>query len=136
MAIQQGGTVYVWGANSAGQLALGHNNVVSTPQAISSVSNAAAAVAGAEHLVILGNDASVMASGANFSGQLGTGDNTAYNVLKSVLSNGVTQIAVGFDHTLALKTDGSLSVFGANNAGQLGNGSTQNASSPIPVSAP
>ena len=135
-ALGQGGTVYVWGANSAGQLALGHNNVVSTPQAIGSVSNVAAVVAGAEHLVILSSAGAVSTSGANFSGQLGTGDNVSYNVLKPVLTSGITQVTAGFDHTLALKSDGSLSVFGANNAGQLGNGSTQNANSPTPVGAP
>jgi alpha-tubulin suppressor-like RCC1 family protein len=78
----------------------------------------------------------VSASGANFSGQLGSGNNTAYNVLQSVWPNGIIQIAAGFDHTLALKTDGSLLVSGANNAGQLGNGSTQNANAPTPVAAP
>jgi alpha-tubulin suppressor-like RCC1 family protein len=71
------------------------------------------------------SDGSVRATGANFSGNLGTGDTTQRNSFVSVYtpSSETTKcIAVsgGFGHTKILLSDGSVRVTGSNNVGQLG----------------
>jgi len=63
--------------------------------------------AGEEHSLALKNDGTLWATGDNYFGELGTGDNSYRNVFVKVLSN-VSAIAAGGRHSLALKNDGTL----------------------------
>ena len=79
--------------------------------------------AGTSHTVALKSDGTVVAWGANYSGQIGDGTTTARTtpVAVSGLTN-VTAVAAGAAFSVALKSDGTVWTWGANNAGQLGDG--------------
>lgn len=80
--------------------------------------------------------ASLYATGANTSSQLGLGDTAAYNTFTKVgaVSTWAT-IAAGDSHTCGVRTDGSLWCWGSNSNGQLGDGTTTSQSSPVPIAA-
>lgn len=78
--------------------------------------------------------------GANFSGQLGTGDlddRNQPNEREQPID--VRAIAQGLGHTLVLDADGTFWVWGLNSFGQLGNGlvgNDNNSSEPLAVDIP
>jgi alpha-tubulin suppressor-like RCC1 family protein len=78
---------------------------------------------------------SVIAWGANESGQLGIGSqSTKDNTYASVIGvNDAKQVVGGTSTSYVLLTNGAVKAFGANDAGQLGNGSHDTTSSTTPV---
>jgi alpha-tubulin suppressor-like RCC1 family protein/chitodextrinase len=150
LAIKVDGTVWAWGANTAGQL--GNNTQIGkkvpTPVVTSSAvafsvfvagySNDIVAVsAGDDHSLALKADGSVWAWGSNTFGQLGTGNTNSSLVPVKVigLPPGLTAKAIsaskGF--SVALLSDQTVRVWGRNEQGQLGNG-LDTGFSAIPVS--
>jgi alpha-tubulin suppressor-like RCC1 family protein len=77
---------------------------------------------GENHSLVLLSDGSVWAAGNNIYGQLGDGTTIDKSTWNSVISSGVTQVAVGHYHSLALKSDGSVWATGYNPYGQMGDG--------------
>jgi len=81
------------------------------------------------HNLALKDDGTVVAWGANFTGQLGDGTFTNRSAPVAVdRLSGVVMVAASGSHSLALMSDGSLEAWGNNNVGQLGTAACQ----PIP----
>ena len=93
---------------------------------------------GSTHSLALKSDGTVLAWGANTSGQLGDGTVvpklTATQVSGLNAGSGVVAIAAGNVYSLALKSDGTVLAWGSNTNGQLGDGTTISRSTPAPVS--
>jgi alpha-tubulin suppressor-like RCC1 family protein len=146
LALCSDGTVLAWGANTNGQL--GNNSTtqsnvpvpVATTGALSGKTVVAIA-AGSSHSLALCSDGTVVAWGANASGQLGNSSTTqsivpvAVNTSGALLGKMVVAVTAGSSHSLALCSDGSLVAWGADNLGQLGNNSTTQSSVPTLASA-
>jgi alpha-tubulin suppressor-like RCC1 family protein len=146
LALCADGTLASWGDNSVGQLGDGSAKVNSIePLDITGKGALAGRTvveirAGARHALALCSDGSVVAWGANESGQHGNGTTQDSNLPVLVNANGallgktVQSISAGGKHSLALFTDGGIAAWGANASGQLGNNST--VSSNVPVTVP
>lgn len=77
--------------------------------------------AGATHSLAIHADGTLWATGANATGQLGTGTTTSQTTWVQVGSLATwVRVAAGARHSLALRADGSLWAWGDNTAGQLG----------------
>jgi alpha-tubulin suppressor-like RCC1 family protein len=141
------GSVLVTGANYYNQLGNGNttaavNVFIKVYDPTLLVNNGVKCIAvssGGNHNQILLSDGSVLATGLNGSGQLGTGNTTNRNVFTKVydptllvndvlVNNGLTCRAVscGHSHTQILLSDGSVLATGLNGSGQLGTGNTTN----------
>jgi alpha-tubulin suppressor-like RCC1 family protein len=154
LALVSDGTVVSWGENAYGQLGDGThtgpgscvraNNggefeesrpCSATPVAVSALNGVTAIAAGGSHNLALLNNGTVVAWGANGSGQLGNGTTTNSDVPVAVSGlKGVTAIAAGGGHSLALLSNGTVKAWGANEWGQLGDGTTKNRKLPVAVS--
>ena len=137
MALQNDGTVVVWGNNNGGQrdVPVGLNNIVSIAAGYAhsmalkndgnvvvwgrntfgqrdvpdDLNNVVSIAAGGSHCMALQNDGTVVNWGNNGSGQR---DN------KPVDLNNVVSIAAGYHHSMALKNDGTVVVWGSDSHGQ------------------
>ncbi len=87
---------------------------------------------GTQHSCALLDDGSARCWGDNSFGQLGTGDNIASILPRSVASTGgsFVEMSSQADHTCALLTDDRVSCWGGNAAGQLGDGTTTDSNEP------
>ena len=128
------GTLWMWGANTTGQL--GNNNVTaqSSPvQTVASINCWKQVSTGREQTIALRTNGTVWLWGTNTAGQLGT--NTVANQSSPVqtVSAGTNwkQVSAGCGHSGAIKTDGTLWLWGSNAFGQLGNNTIASQSSPI-----
>lgn len=144
MALKNGGTVWTWGDNDAGQLGDGTTNGSSSPIQVIGLTGITAIAAGESHSLALKNDGTLWAWGVNYAGQLGdetTNDSSSLiqvhdpNDVSGYLT-GVTAIAAGSSHSLALKDDGTFWAWGGNYYGQLGDGTTTDKNSPVQVNIP
>ena len=130
------GTVKCWGNNANGQL--GDNSQIQrlTPVDVSGLSSGVTAIAtGKDHSCALLSSGAVKCWGANSSGRLGDGSNTASltPVSVSTLSTGVIAIAAGEVHTCAVLNTGAVKCWGNNAYGKLGDGSTTQSFTPVGV---
>ena len=92
---------------------------------VTSRKTAIAAAAGSSHNMVVANDGSLWAWGANWDGQLGIGDNepylfNAYAPIQVGTDTDWVSVTVGNDHTLAIKADGTLWGWGSNLFGEVG----------------
>lgn len=93
-AIKYNGRLRAWGDGTSGQLGDGANGISPSPvQVVSFTTNASAVAAGGQHSLILKDDGTLWATGSNFYGQLGTGNNTDSNV--PVMISGLCSIMAG-----------------------------------------
>ena len=85
---------------------------------------ALAVCGGGRHTLILSNDATVWATGADDYGQLGNGIKTGYELTPVQTTNlsGVISITAGYLCSHALKSDGTVWGWGDNAGAQLGDG--------------
>ncbi|MFY9616945.1 MAG: hypothetical protein WAQ31_02710, partial [Arcanobacterium sp.] len=145
LAIGDNGQTYAWGYNSVGQL--GNDDeankatqfspvLVDTPAGVEFT----AVSAGYAHSLAIGDDGKTYAWGANWDGQLGTGDDDGaprFSPVEVDTPAGVkfTAVSAGKYHSLAVGDDGKAYAWGANWFGQLGIGDTSGVSrfSPVPV---
>ena len=135
LAVLSDGTAVSWGANADGQLGNGkEGGDSSTPAPVNGLSGVTAVSAGGGYSMALLGNGTVMAWGANGSGQLGNGTTTNRDVPVPVSGlSGVTAISAGDEHGLALLSNGTVMAWGSNFEGQLGNGTTKNSDLPMPV---
>jgi alpha-tubulin suppressor-like RCC1 family protein len=146
LALLSNGTARAWGENESGQLGNGSTTGSDLPVAVSGLSGVTAVASSAanahstvpprgEHSLALLSNGTVVAWGANGSGQLGNGTTTSSDVPVPVSGlSGVTAIAAGGEHNLALLSNGTVMAWGGNEYGQLGNGSTTGSTVPVAVS--
>jgi len=89
---------------------------------------------GWQHSLSICADSTVKSWGANWGGQLGTGNNDTSNVPVSVFGlTGVKEVAAGQFHSMALKSDGTVWTWGWNFHNQLGDGTTTDSNLPLQV---
>ncbi|HMN01469.1 MAG TPA: hypothetical protein PKC17_01725 [Geobacter anodireducens] len=138
-----GGTVWAWGSNGAGQLAL---NPISSatrfaPRQVEAAKlpiTPTAIVAGGSHSIAY-TSTEAYAWGNNASGQLGNGTTLSSHMPQKVqLPSSITirKISAGGSHNLALDSTGKIWAWGNNAYGQLGNGTTTNQSTPVQLTPP
>ncbi len=159
LARLKNGTVVAWGLNSSGELgdgtttgpdlcggsypcsetpvavcAAGQSSCTPTSDELTGVTSVSA---GSRHSLARLSNETVMAWGANFAGQLGTGATTESDVPVAVCAvgqssctttsgelAGVKTVSAGGDLSLALMNTGNIMAWGENRYGQLGNEST------------
>ncbi len=143
LALTSAGSLLAWGSNNEGQL--GNGTTVSSgepvPVSLPAGIRVVAVAVGANHSVALTSTGSLLAWGANSSGQLGNGTVTSSSTPVAVrLPSGTTAaaIAAGRDHNLVLTATGPapLLAWGANSKGQLGDGTVSGRSVPVAVGLP
>ena len=144
-ALDAAGAVSCWGANDSGQLgtvtgATGPTGATTAADSTLPVRADTPALLTAlsardRHACGLGGDGTLYCWGANASGQLGDGTQTARATPAPVIGlegQGVTEVATGAAHTCAL-ADGRVWCWGANQVGQLGDGLADVRPLPAPV---
>lgn len=105
LALLKNGTVMAWGSNLSGQLGTGSGEEYGTvPTPIEGLTEVKQVAAGGEHSLALHNNGTVVAWGANNSGQLGTGaeEDEQAATPESVLGVvGIQGIAAGAEFSVA-----------------------------------
>ena len=139
MLYQYGGSFYVVGDNTHGQLRLPTTTANSSTWTQIPV-NATFIAAGSmsEHQSVILASGVVQAFGRNNFGQLGIGTTATpqtalINTLASWPVANMTEVATGEYHVAARKSDGTVWAWGSNNYGQLGDGTTSNRQLPTQV---
>lgn len=132
-AIDQNGSLWMWGSNKFYQLGsltaydteYGIVNYQSVPVKI--LDDVASVSCGGSHTAAIKTDGSLWMWGFDNYGQIGVGGNVIgkigsiqYEPIK--VMDDVAAVSCGAEHTAAIKTDGSLWMWGNNISGQLGNG--------------
>jgi alpha-tubulin suppressor-like RCC1 family protein len=115
LARTQEGQVYVWGGNDWGQLGLGvEESRKDQPIENQNLKSIKKIAASNNNVLALSEDGHVFSFGSNFSGQLGTGDNTDSNTPGIVAGiDHVVDVAPGYKFSVALKDDGTVWAWGA-----------------------
>jgi len=131
-----GGHVWCWGINDSRQLGDGatvvHSSCVSGPSRydcsnvpveVAGITDATQIAVGGSHVCALFATGTVQCWGANYYGQLGTGDrmDSAVPVDVTGLTDAV-EIAAGDGHTCARRMGGTVVCWGSNRRGEIGDG--------------
>lgn len=116
------GSLYVFGANTSGQLGKGDLNNTSTPTKITFSKKVVDVATSLQNTGVVLEDGTVWMAGSNNSKQLGNGS-TDVNSNVFVQVTGITNavgISLGQEHAVALLSDGTLKSWGRGDFGQLG----------------
>lgn len=140
-AIQEPGTLWCWGRNTAGQLGLGPNLPVQvrTPTQVGSDVDWATLDLGQDAACATKHDGTMWCWGDDEFSQLGlspgpdAGSTRALVPTRSGSDSDWAQVSVDTFHGCAVKTGGTLWCWGRNVEGQLGLGDTQDRGSPTQV---
>lgn len=119
MAVDSDNKVWVWGANSNGQLGMSDYRV-KTPMYLGYV--AEKAEAGRYACAIINTDKKLALSGSNKSGALGDGTETDRNRFSEYTATSVESVELGEYFGFYLRDDGALFGWGENSLGQVGTG--------------
>ncbi|XP_048217059.1 secretion-regulating guanine nucleotide exchange factor isoform X2 [Perognathus longimembris pacificus] len=117
--------LFSWGANSYGQLGLGHKEDVLLPQQLKDFCKPGCVrriTGGGGHSAVVTDEGGFFVCGLNKDGQLGLGhteDVLCFTLCKYLLGCPVQQVACGWDFTIIL-TEGQVLSCGSNSFGQLG----------------
>uniref|UniRef100_A0A2K6F1T6 Secretion regulating guanine nucleotide exchange factor n=3 Tax=Propithecus coquereli TaxID=379532 RepID=A0A2K6F1T6_PROCO len=118
--------LFAWGANSYGQLGLGHKEDVLLPQQLNDFCKPMGVrriTGGGGHSAIVTDGGGLFVCGLNKDGQLGLGhteDVLYFTPCKSLLGCPIQQVACGWDFTIILTENGQVLSCGSNSFGQLG----------------
>ncbi len=126
-AITKNGDLYLWGANSYGQLGDDTTASRKTPKYI--MGNVASVSLGTFHSAAITTNGDLYLWGYNKYGQLGDGTTTNSSTPKYIMSN-VASVSLGDYHSAAITKNGDLYTWGRNASGQLDDGTTTNSSTP------
>ncbi|XP_014386388.1 PREDICTED: secretion-regulating guanine nucleotide exchange factor isoform X7 [Myotis brandtii] len=114
------------GANSYGQLGLGHKEDVFLPQQLNDFCKPVCVrriAGGGGHSAVVTDGGSLFVCGLNKDGQLGLGhteDVLYFTPCKSLIGCPIQQVACGWDFTIILTENGQVLSCGSNSFGQLG----------------
>ncbi len=138
-AVTQDAKIYCWGINDRGQLGNGSTANASTPVAVSGSFVWRQVSAGGLLTCGVTTAGGVYCWGDNTSGSIGNGTTSAtpVTVPTSVSLPAATSfemVTAGYNSACAVSTGGQAYCWGANTSGKLGNNSTNNSSTPVPVS--
>jgi alpha-tubulin suppressor-like RCC1 family protein len=120
----QGGIVYAWGNNNAGQLGF-VGPATATPTPVGGISSVTAVAAGNDFSIALTSDGTVWEWGRTFAGDLSTPTKVAVLPVISAI--------VAESHVLALDSSGGVWTWGRNTEGQLGDGTVDSRAIPARV---
>ena len=128
-AITKGGSLYMWGSNSWGNLGIGsqEKNYSAVAQQVPGLQKVRNIVLTSDHTAAITENGQLYMWGRNSDGQLGDGTTTDANIpMQPKLEENVKvkQVALGDKHTIALSTDGQVYVYGYNGDGRLGKGNS------------
>ncbi|XP_005380449.1 PREDICTED: secretion-regulating guanine nucleotide exchange factor isoform X2 [Chinchilla lanigera] len=118
--------LFAWGANSYGQLGLGHKEDVLLPQQLTDFCEPRCVrkiSGGGGHSIIVTDGGGLFVCGLNKDGQLGLGhteDVLCFTFCKSLRGCPIQQVACGWDFTIMLTENGQVLSCGSNSFGQLG----------------
>ena len=129
MAIKTDNTLWGFGSNNLGQLALPVvvNSLQRVPKQLAS--DVLTAAAGQFFSTIVSTDGTVQSFGSLSTARLGLGYTIEASAPQAVLTGGQTAITHG-DHTLVQMRDGSIWGWGSNSYGELGNANPANQITP------
>ena len=114
IALKSDGSIWSWGANSCGQLALGDTENRNEPKQIELSSKVRQIATGDSHIVILTKDNKVLTSGLNSQGQLGNSSTSNSTTLVSVVDeygkeiSNIAEITAYKNATYLLDYDGNV----------------------------
>ena len=136
LAIKSNHTLWGWGNNTFGALAIGLVNsqtIIPTQTGNATYDWLKVSVGGAYSTKILKLNGSLWAMGYNYDGNLGIGSTIEYSNTPVQVTTDTDWVDVSTNScSVGLKSNGSAYIWGRNNEGQLGNGT--NVSSSIPIS--
>ncbi|KAM5224459.1 secretion-regulating guanine nucleotide exchange factor isoform 3-T3 [Hipposideros larvatus] len=118
--------LFAWGANSYGQLGLGHKEDMLLPQQLNDFCKPGCVrriTGGGGHSAVVTDGGNLFVCGLNKDGQLGLGhtENVLYfTPCKSLLGCPIQQVACGWDFTIILTENGQVLSCGSNSFSQLG----------------
>lgn len=124
--IKTDGSVWGSGENYYGQLGQSTQTIFTLPVQMKIGNTALTAVdlaAGNTHSLLLDSSGTVLGTGQNNFGQLGTTTPTSRSVWTVIQAPAISAIAAGGEHSFLLRSTGVLLACGRNNSGQLGTGS-------------
>lgn len=118
--------LFAWGANSYGQLGLGHKEDMLLPQQVNDFCKPGRVrriTGGGGHSAVVTDGGSLFVCGLNKDGQLGLGHTEEvlyFTPCKALLGCPIQQVACGWDFTIILTENGQVLSCGSNSFGQLG----------------
>lgn len=124
-AVTTQGAAYCWGYNAEGTVGDGSNvSVRWRPRPVSGLDTGVQQISvGDFHACALMESGDVFCWGANYSGQLGAGDDVDRNVpVRVQTTRRAVSISTGWDHTCMVDTYARVSCWGSGYAGALGYG--------------
>lgn len=131
--INEKNDLYMWGANTYGQLGTGKKNSIQPPTKVAGDLKFSEVSSGVNHTLGITVDGDLYAWGNNGNNVLGTGD-TEEKLIPTKISNlKFKKIASGYIHSAGITVDGDLYTWGYNAYGNLGDGTTVNKSTPTKI---
>ncbi|MBL8954612.1 MAG: DUF4215 domain-containing protein, partial [Myxococcaceae bacterium] len=130
-----GGGVSCWGDAASGQQGNDAGTVdVSSPTAVTSLSNIVDLASGTNHTCALNAGGQVYCWGGGANGRLGNGGTANQTTPQLVPSlTGVTHLAAGSTHNCVVNATGEVWCWGGGARGQIGNGAVADVTTPVRV---
>ncbi len=119
MVVDVDDTVWIWGANSNGQLGVSEYRVKTADYLGYAAENVAA---GRYACAIISSDGKLSLSGSNRSGALGDGSENDRSKFSEITASSAESVDIGEYFGLYLRDDGTLFGWGDNSLGQVGAG--------------